>query len=177
MKDQEVSTTILGLDQLLAQMTSFTPAIHDELVLGMNDATILLQSYIVASKLSGDPLHRRSGDLSNATQQDVISDADSVTGRVSNNMSYAIVHEEGGTFEVPEHMVRYDRARMKAWGYNVSKMTKDMVVEVLVRRHTATYPQRAFMKPSYAEKHEEIVQILRASVLAGLQDAGGSGGE
>ena len=171
----EVSSTILGTEDLYNRLGRMTPAIRDHLVLGMNNATIRLQSYIVENKLSGDPLHRRSGHLSAATQQDVQADEDAVIGRVSNNMDYAAVHENGGTFMVPEHIVRWSKATMRARGYDVKNMKAGMSVEGMVRAHTATYPQRAFMRPSYDDLKDWITDTLRQATEDGIQ-AGASGG-
>ena len=170
----ETSVTILGIDELNNRLGRMTPAIRDSLVLGMNESTIRLQAYIVNEKLSGDPLHRRSGHLSNATQQDVLANEDSVVGRVSNNMAYAHVHEEGGTFWIPEHTVRWGKSVMRMRGYDTSKMTKGMAVEGTVRGHNATYPQRAFMKPSYEALREWIVERLKVATQDGMEQ-GASG--
>ena len=170
-----MSTTgvvVLGTEDLLAKLTRMTPAVRNQLILGMQASTIKLQGYVVANKLSGDPLKRRSGDLSNATQQDVEATEDNVIGKVTNNMAYAHVHEDGGIFQIPAHMMRWSHAVTKLWG---NENAKRKVLKVRgtaeVKAHTATYPQRAFMRPSYEALKDWITQTLRDSATAGIKQA------
>ena len=178
---KSVSTHILGVDELLAQLMAMTPAVRNELVVGMNEATIRLQGYIVSEKLSGDPLHRRSGHLSDSIQQDVESQPEAVTGRVSTNLDYARVHEDGGEFWIPEHYrLRKNSDLRKLGAINARTFHALMAFAPeqaggMVRGHYATYPQRAFMVPSYQALKNGITQTLRDHTLAGLNAGAASG--
>ncbi len=60
-----------------------------------------------------------------------------------------------------------------AWGSGQRLLTKTGKVRAAVksrstgtvRAHTATYPQRAFLKPSLEENRGAIVEALRASII------------
>jgi hypothetical protein len=131
-----------------------------------------LRDYTVATRLQTDPLHHRTGKLSTGVHGDVEVVGSTVIGTVGvdgDAVPYAVVHEEGMTVTVPSHMRRL--------GYNsrleqIKLMTKTGKVRSavkamsrgVVKSHAATYPQRAFLKPSFEDRRQEIVDALRQSI-------------
>ena len=124
--------------------------------------------------LSGDPLHRRSGQLSRSINPKASSTATEVTGSVGTNLPYGAVHEYGGTITIAEHMRRTGRA---ATGERMKLLTKGGKVRAgvhhtatgTVRAHTATYPERSFLRAPLTQRREEIMLGLRRAALAELQ--------
>lgn len=132
----------------IARLHAFSPKLMQTLPPHVERYAIYLQSYVREHKLSGDPLHRRSGNLSNSINYQPISVSEnSVETAVGTNLPYGRVHELGGTFQIPAHMAVSSRGK-----------------EYMVRQHEATYPQRAFLSPSLQETTGSFVYEVSQAV-------------
>lgn len=169
-----ITVEIGGTDQAIAAIRARGPRIIQAVVRRMSSALIGLQQYIVAAKLSGQVLHHRSGKLANSIRFNGISYTDDVvTGEVQGAGGpafYGRVHEFGGVFNVREHI---RRVAFNAAGETVKVRSRKVfgVEEGTVRAHTATYPERSFMRTSFAEKQENLIEAIRR----GLQEGSGNG--
>lgn len=142
-------------DKMRAYFESFTPRLVLNLALHIKRFEIFLVSYIRENKLSGDPLNRRSGNLSRSMNgSDPVISADLVEGSVGTNLEYGRIHELGGTFTIKSFV----REQSMAWGRPI---TPQMVT---VREHQATYPKRAFLAPSLVETQPTFVDEMKAAV-------------
>ena len=143
-------------------LQEISPKLRDILAEKVNGFSIGLQSYIVGSNLQGGtPLHRRSGTLSDSITVGPIEQTQhSVSQVTGTNVEYAHVHELGGTFDIREHL-----RRMTLSGITGQK--HDALVTV--RAHQATYPKRAFMKPSVQEKSGEFTQAVAEAVAESIK--------
>lgn len=118
------------------------------------------RSYAIQNRMATDPgppselLHIRSGRLRNSIFAAARSSGSSVTGVLGAGVPYAGVHERGGTVSVPSHA----RRQTMAWGREIDPVT------VMVRAHSATYPQRAFLRPSLEARRMEILAALGATI-------------
>jgi len=131
---------------------SILPAITHEMQTQMTE----LADYVRRNKLSGDPLNRRSGRLSRSINGQAFATGNVVTGVVgSKNVPYAHVHEDGGTFDIPLHT----RLISQVFGRPI------VPKQIWVSQHSATFPQRAFLKPSLKENEDKIKNALRLTVL------------
>ncbi|HLI84787.1 MAG TPA: hypothetical protein VKV17_12770 [Bryobacteraceae bacterium] len=119
-------------------------------------AVIELQSYIRANKLHGDPLHQRSGNLSRETltQPDPYRSGNTIIGTVGTSRAayYGKVHEDGGTYDIPEH-------------YSMSRKGRKFIV----RPHQATFPQRSYLRSALAENVGHITEVVRGAVQEAIQ--------
>jgi phage gpG-like protein len=152
-----INVTVFGKEELIEKWNSLSPKIAAVMQSEMQAQMTRLADWIKENKLSGDPLHRRTGALSRSVQgSSAITGTTRVTGTIgSKGVKYARVHELGGTFEIPAH----ERLQTMVFG-------KPMVPRsVTVRAHTATYPQRAFLKPSLQVFEPQIRDALRQRVL------------
>lgn len=119
---------------------------------GVLRAVIILQRYITRNKLSGNPLHSKTGRLAaSIIYTEPTFDGRMVTGEVRTDSPYAIVHERGGTFNIREHL------RTSVLGKSFS-----------VKSHSATFPQRAFMLPALLEARPQIVGAISKAVKEGV---------
>ena len=129
-------------EKLLENLEILPDKLQTSLAAAITRKTIDLQSHIVKDKLSGDPLNRRSGDLSDSIAvEDVVSGAQMVSGGVGTNKAYAPVHEFGETVE------------------KKSKKGKSF---------TQKYPKRSFMQSSYDEMKPEIISAMNDAIKEGL---------
>jgi phage gpG-like protein len=166
--------TIFGKDELIAKYGRLASAISELLTEVMKYEMVKLADYVRVNKLSGDPLHRRTGKLSRSITGDAASHGKYVVGVVgSKGVPYAYVHEMGGVFEIPAHMrrvgfnAREERIRLLNKAGSVRAQVKS-TTRGMVRAHTATYPQRAFLHPSMEENRERIVAVLREAAVAAM---------
>lgn len=130
-----------------------------------------LQRHIVTDKLSGQVLHRRTGDLSRSVNYKMTDDLTAVVGA---NTPYAAFHEYGftGTEAVRAHL-RRSRLQMVAARYNKlgyetrpSKATARGTGEIMVKAHSrkVNYPARSYMRTSLEDMRGEIVAKIQAAV-------------
>lgn len=124
-----------------------------------------LASYIKANKLSGDPLHRRSGRLSASVHPVQESSADSVTGGAASggNVPYARIHEYGGTIHHPggtAFFISKDLGRA-VFVSNASALAASLP---RTQPHDIPMPERSYMRSSLREEAPRGLEALRAAV-------------
>lgn len=122
-----------------------------------------LAGYIKASKLSGNPLHRRSGALSASVHPYTAETANSETGgaRAGANIPYAAIHEFGGT--IPAHQVVATRARALCFTVDgVRRFAKSVQIPAV------HMPERSYMRSSFDEKAPQGIDMVRAAVKSAI---------
>lgn len=143
-----IKAQVLGVDKVQAKLGSAPEVFMRHMRAAMTQAVIKIQSTTKSDYLSGGALQRRTNNLSGSIHTKVTESATSVTGKVGTNVKYAPVHEFGGTFTIPAHV----RAGAQ------------------VKTHTATYPARPFLRPSYENNREEIKDLFRAACNAAAKE-------
>lgn len=145
----------VDVSKVRARFRHFPPALRETLAKHVLSFVIGLRSYVVESKLQGNPLHQRSGNLiASVHESPVLVSDNEVSSSVGTNLSYGRVHELGGTFNIPayQHPGRGGHP------------------DYLVREHQATYPKRAFLVPSLQEKHAEFNEEMQAAVTEAIHE-------
>lgn len=155
-----ITAEVIGKDEVMERMQK-----RKQTLVARIKAVMLLQMeklarYVRTDKLSGQVLKNRTGTLRRSIHADVEAETDAVTGIVGTNVSYGKIHELGGTFQIPASY----RNQTQAWGRPIVPRM------VFVRAHSATYPQRAFLRPSLDEKRESILAALRTEVGAVMNE-------
>jgi phage gpG-like protein len=118
----------------------------------MNALVLHLLGYIKTQKLSGQVLHRRTGQLSRSMTSLVEQDGKEIKGEVSTNIPYAFTHEFGATITPREA------------NYLVFQVNGRWVSTKQV-----TIPARPFMKPSLDENRDEYIKRLRQAFAQGAR--------
>lgn len=172
-----IQITVRGSDELQAKYRRISGSIVSLLAQVMQSEMTQLADYVRATKLSGDPLHRRTGALSRAVTGQAQVQGSFVVGKIgTSGIPYAYVHEVGGTFQIPAHTRRVgygakeERIRLLTKQGKVRAAVKSMS-RGMVKAHTATYPQRAFLHPSMTENKDKILSALRDGVLGAFHAA------
>jgi phage gpG-like protein len=172
-----VSIHVVGKGLIVAKYGRMAGKVAVALTKTMKNEMVKLADYVRTHKLSGDPLHRRTGKLSRSITGDATLTGHTVIGTVgTKGVPYAYVHEYGGTFDIPAHTRRIGfnakdvRIRLLNANNSVRAAVKSTGTQ-MVRAHTATYPKRAFLHPSLDENRENIMQALRDSVAEAIRDA------
>jgi hypothetical protein len=130
-----------------------TNMLADQLYISMGG----LREYIVSTKLSGQVLKHRTGNLINSIFPSIEQSIDEylLTGRVSvsNTAPYGRYHEYGA--HIPERVPI--RAKALHWVTNGQDV-------FAMRARAFDLPERSFMRSSLREKREEIITALATAL-------------
>jgi phage gpG-like protein len=131
-----------GLEELSARFEQMPDLLHRALARELEYLTLLAQSKVVREKLQGQVLHHRSGNL----QRNIVQGVEEKQGGelvgffgVGRGAPYGKVHEYGGTYNIPAHN-------------RTSKLGRVSPVQA----HTATYPERSFLRSVLREMEPTI---------------------
>lgn len=122
-----------------------------------------LAGYIKASKLSGDPLHRRSGRLSSSVHPVTGQTGSTVEGGAGGGagVPYAKIHEFGGVIPAHEIVVR----NAKALCFTVDGVRRFAKSVQIPEVHI---PERSYMRSAFNERAPSGIEQLRAAVKAAI---------
>lgn len=126
----------------------------------MSREMALVAMYVKERKLSGEVLKNRTGTLRRSIHHRVDEGRSEIVGTVGTRVRYARPHEEGGAFQIPAHT----RTQTHAWGRPI------LPRPVTVRAHSATFPQRAFLRPSLETMRGGIKDSIRGALSKALDD-------
>lgn len=122
-----------------------------------------LHRYIIDSKLSGQVLKHRSGDLWRGVHDEATQGQSDVTGRVYvAGVPYAAIHEYGGI--IPAHLVEAKNASSLAFLWK-GKMAFFKSVQI----PDVTMPERSFMRSSLADKKQDIIDGMSQAVIEAVK--------
>lgn len=118
-----------------------------------------LAGYVKANKLSGDPIHRRSGALSRGVHPDTEEDGRSITGTVGvdGTVPYARILHEGGSTRPHDIEPSRGRALCFMWGGQQRFFRR-------VHHPGSRFPARPYLTSAMDEQREEIFQRLFTSI-------------
>lgn len=126
---------------------------------------IMLQRHVKEKKLSGQVLKVRTGNLRRSiTYRVVQTGVDKAYGVVGTNVNYGRIHEYGGVVSIGQHL----RTITQVFGHKLKAP-----LEVTVRRHTARFPERSFLRTSLQEMLPTIREELRKDVVASIKKGRG----
>lgn len=156
---------ITGDERLIGRLRQIGDEVPNAINRGMNQATALVQSYIMEQKLLGQVLNRRTGNL----QRNIRSAVERLDDRqlkgsvyVTSHAPYARVHEYGGIVHVPKIVPVNKRAlHFFVGSKEVFAMSADP--------HDVTMPQRSFMRTALAEKRDEAIEIFKKWISSLLE--------
>lgn len=167
-----IKTYLTGIEETKAALAAIEPGVKSSLQRLMLKLAIDLQAKVVREKLSGNPLHRRTGDLSRSVYATITDDG--LTGIVGANTPYAARQEYGfqGT-ETVRAFVRRSRAQMVTAKYNklgletrpsLAKNRGTGVINVRSFNRTVNYPEHSYLRSALDEMRGTIAeQIMRTS--------------
>lgn len=128
-----------------------------------------LAGYIKAEKLSGDPLHRRSGRLSASVHPVTSHTADTVSGGAGGGagVPYAKIHEFGGEINHPGGTAYFVSALL---GHTFFVSNASAMADRLPRTkpHVIPMPERSYMRSAFNERAPSGIEQLRAAVKAAI---------
>lgn len=156
--------------RVVASLREKGPQIIQAVAQKMEQLMIQLQAKIVGGKLQGQVLHHRTGKLANSIRViPVVQSGGSIVGMVEGGGGtafYGRIHEYGGVVQIPEFTRRVSGGKEAIKARLTNKAGS---MPGTVRAHTATFPERSFMRTSLAEHREAIFAGLTQAVDEGLK--------
>jgi phage gpG-like protein len=150
-----VTVTAVGGDRLVARFQAMSGNVIREVSEQIKRSTQELEGYIVATKLGGQVLKRRTGRLSRSVHSEFIGlNTPQVKGVVGTNVIYARIHEYGGVIE----------ARNAAY-------LKFQVGGRWVQKKSVVMPERSFLRSALKDKAPKILSDIRAAVERGIHES------
>jgi len=153
-----IEGAVTGDDAVVVRFERLPGALRAAVVREMRRQWFRVQAAVVTGKLSGDPLHRRTGVLASSinvggsdTATEFVDEPTEIIGRIGTKVRYGFIHENGGTFTIPSHDRRVE-----------SRLGKPYVATV--REHKATYPKRSFLRSTLKELRPSILAAIRGAV-------------
>lgn len=149
---------IEGGDATVRYLRTVSPVIQSEIDRTMRELAVKLTAKVKAEKLSGQVLRNRTGRLRRSINFRMAGEGSAhVVATVGTNLEYGRIHELGGAVTIKEHL----RMVRQAWGRPIAPR------QVLVRTHTAHFPERSFLRSALAELEPVIRAELAAAVNRG----------
>jgi phage gpG-like protein len=139
---------------LRIRLAAMGPRVRAALLRAVTESAIDVQGKVQA-KLAGVVLNERTHRLHDSIHYQITDDSDGVTATVGTDVVYARIHEYGGTVTVREHLMHMTQM----FGHPLETPR-----DVLVREHTATYPERSFLRSTLREETPTIRARLTAAV-------------
>ena len=150
------SVEIIGASEVVQRLEGMAPRIHAAVKGSLDAWSTELSAYIKESKLSGDPLHRRSGDLSRSVVPYRRDSGTTIEGGAGAGagIPYAKIHEYGGTITARNAPYLCFQTADGRW-----HKVKSVVM-----------PERSYMRTSFREQSAqgiaEVREAVKAAVLA-----------
>ncbi|MFI5266776.1 MAG: hypothetical protein ACHQ7M_05290 [Chloroflexota bacterium] len=124
-------------------------------------------AYCVASKLSGDPLNRRSGRLSRTVHGESEHNGDMVSGVVAagRDVPYARIHEFGGVIKAHQVVARNAAALSFTASWGPMQGPGGKAFRKRVNIPEIHMPERSYMRSSLRERAPDGIAQLKAATM------------
>jgi phage gpG-like protein len=150
--------TILGEDQVVKVLANVGRSGASRMRTTMETIGTVMEAYVKINKLSGQALHRRTGNLSRSITHRTGESGGAINAIVGTNASYARAHEYGahGVVNVPA----YVRMQTMAFGRPMDPR------QVTVRAHPMkqNIPEASFLRSTLRETKDASVGRIRKTM-------------
>jgi hypothetical protein len=157
-----IRAVVVGQEGVIAHLREVEPRVRGLLGQAVRAETINLVRE-AKIKVSGPVLRTRTDHLRTGINPQFEETETSITGSAginSGKAKYPAVHEYGGTFTIRAHVRRLTQV--------FGRLLKS-VLQVAVRAHSATFPERSYLRSSLRENEDRIKAALAAAVAKGVQ--------
>lgn len=150
----EITVELIGLDSTVARINGIPQKAKTRLRQVLSELGIEFVLYVRSTKLSGDPLKVKTGNLRNSIYSEVKESGDTIEVEAgSRGVPYAAYHEYG--FHGTEHVRAYQRRVTQVFGRSV-----DTVANVRAHDRHVNYSGRPYLRASADEFRPIILSRL-----------------
>lgn len=146
-----INLVVTGFDRVTTKFDQLIPEVRDALRIAMDKLGAGFIDYLRTTKLSGNPLHRRTGVLQASFRHQVVDDETSVSALVTTDSPYARYHEYG--FHGTENVRAHTRL-----GRPVKAFTR-----------TVNYAGRPFIRPGLKEYEPTIFAEIDRAIAEAIK--------
>lgn len=147
------TAVLVGDSQLIARLQSMPERVRRGLVRGVLKAARDLQRHVQQDKLSGQVLHRRTGNLRSSINVKMEEDAKGVFASVGTNVVYAAIHEYGGDIPI--------RRALGSAKKGARQLKSGGVIHM---------PERSYLRSALRDYEERIKRTMEESVAEALHE-------
>lgn len=161
-----VSLQISGIDGVITRLEQLPATVQVSAKSTLDAWAVQLAGYIKASKLSGDPLHRRSGRLSSSVHPVTQSSASTVSAGAGGGagVPYARIQEYGGTIHHPGGTAFFISQLLGGRAFFVSNASSLAASLPRTQPHDINMPERSYMRSGFRDQAPNGIAQLRAAI-------------
>ncbi|STZ77348.1 hypothetical protein [Bergeriella denitrificans] len=154
----------IGGDTIAAVLKSYSAGIDAQIEASIGRSVLMLQRYVVANKLSGQVLGKRTGNLRRSINQVVERNGTKTVGMVKTNVRYGVAHEYGfsGAVSVKAHL----RQIKQAFG---RPLRESRSVQIKAHSRHVKLPERSFLRSALRDLQPQIEADLQMAVERALR--------
>lgn len=152
-----ITAVVVGDAAVIARLTTLGPELRRGLARAVFRLGLELQRKVQSEKLTGQVLKVRTGTLRSSINTRVAEGGDAITASVGTAVSYARIHEYGGT--IPAHPVATKNARAFAFPWKGEQRFFKRVEIPAVKM-----PERSFLRSALREMTPRVEEGLRQAV-------------
>lgn len=158
-----IGMQIIGSERVITALGEKPAQVSTAVKSSLDAFAAELAGYIKAEKLSGDPLHRRSGNLAGSIYPYRQDSGTEMGGgaRGGGDIPYAQIHEFGGVIPAHEVVVR----NAKALCFTVDGVRR---FATRVQIPDVQMPERSYMRSAFNERAPSGMEQLREAVKAAI---------
>lgn len=191
-----IDMRVTGAKEFSARLKRAGQSIEDTKKTRTERACVYLMNYIQRKKLSGNPIHRRTGMLVTGMNYNVESSGQDVIGHVGNKRVHSAIHETGGTITAKNSTfltIPLDAAKTPAgvlrkparqWENTfVSRSAKGNLIifqknakgitPLFVLKKSVKIPARPYFRPALMESAKKIIEIIGEVVRTAVRIGNG----
>lgn len=163
-----IQIEVIGADRVASSLSGQIAKVRAASESSLGAWARSLADYIKKSKLSGDPLHRRTGRLSRSIRPYFESAGDTVQSGAGGGrgVPYAKIHEFGGVINHPGGTAYFvPKGGRAVFVSNASALAATLP---RTRPHPIPMPERSYMRSAFEERAPTGIEQLRAAVKAAI---------
>ena len=165
-----IGAEMTGRDTVLARLGAVPGRVRANVKSSLDMWAYELAGYIKASKLSGDPLKRRSGRLSSSVHPVTAESGDTITGGAGGGagVPYAKIHEYGGIINHPGGTAFFISSLLGR-AFFVSNASPSAAWLPRTAAHQITMPERSYMRSGLKDEAPRGIDLLRQAVKEAIK--------
>ena len=149
-----IRAQLFGGDAAARRIDALRPKLFAAISSELQRQTFALEAYVKGSKLSGQVLHVRTGNLRNSVNSKFTHNGNVLVGSVGSGIEYAAYQEYGFDGQVTRRVTQvFGRA----------------LADPITVSYKVNYPAHSFLRSALRERKPQILSAFEAAVRRGLE--------